>query len=290
MNKATYTGWPSSNFPLSTEGLDFMQEQLLLAAEYAKSAGGNYIISGCTVSGTTAAAGVMVLAGEIIRFSGGTLQSTVRVKETATDITAGSVTYTGAYKNRIAEFGSNIGGTETYNWADIKPFPTNAYLEANKATKAELEALQNLAMPKGGIIMWSGSIVSIPSGWSLCDGRTENGVLTPNLSGRFIVGYDAASNNLPVNVTDGKQENYAAIRNTGGKTTVQLTADESGVPEHSHPYNEYQHISSAQNRVVTGAYGAINSNNTGNNTPQDAAQAHENRPPYYVLAFIMKTV
>ena len=27
-------------------------------------------------------------------------------------------------------------------------------------------------IPSGGIIMWSGSIASIPSGWALCDGTS----------------------------------------------------------------------------------------------------------------------
>jgi hypothetical protein len=39
-------------------------------------------------------------------------------------------------------------------------------------------------IPTGCIVMWSGSLASIPSGWHLCDGT--NG--TPNLQGLFIEG------------------------------------------------------------------------------------------------------
>lgn len=39
-------------------------------------------------------------------------------------------------------------------------------------------------LPIGSIVPWSGSIGSIPSGWSLCDGT--NG--TPDLRDRFMVG------------------------------------------------------------------------------------------------------
>ena len=39
-------------------------------------------------------------------------------------------------------------------------------------------------VPVGGIIMWSGSIVSIPARWALCDGTNS----TPNLRDKFIVG------------------------------------------------------------------------------------------------------
>ena len=42
----------------------------------------------------------------------------------------------------------------------------------------------NNAIPSGVIVMWSGSIDSIPEGWALCDGN--NG--TPDLRDRFILG------------------------------------------------------------------------------------------------------
>ena len=42
-------------------------------------------------------------------------------------------------------------------------------------------------VPVGGIIMWSGTIASIPTNWALCNG--SNG--TPDLRNRFIVGADA---------------------------------------------------------------------------------------------------
>lgn len=40
------------------------------------------------------------------------------------------------------------------------------------------------SIPVGGIIMWSGSIASIPSGWALCNGSNS----TPNLTDKFIIG------------------------------------------------------------------------------------------------------
>jgi hypothetical protein len=38
--------------------------------------------------------------------------------------------------------------------------------------------------PSGGIIMWSGTIATIPSGWLLCNGSSG----TPDLRNRFIIG------------------------------------------------------------------------------------------------------
>ncbi len=43
----------------------------------------------------------------------------------------------------------------------------------------------NALVPKGAIIMWSGT--NVPSGWALCDGLSG----MPDLRGRFVVGYDS---------------------------------------------------------------------------------------------------
>lgn len=294
MNKATYTGWPSGNFPLSTEGLDFIQNQILLSAILANMAGGNCILSGCAVSGTTVAAGYMVLNGEVLPFAGGTLQASVRVRETASDITAGSITYTGAYKTRVAEFGSNIAEVDTYAWADIKKTPTLTSLDTEKATKAALEEVRALVMPVGAIILWSGALTAIPAGFALCDGT--NG--TPNLSGRFVVGYDSASNSVPANATD-TTENYGKIGNKGGRTSVSLLTSE--LPEHYHLNGVADDVQGGfvYGGVTTDMPGSatlsINNEGTsriyqGKTSSVGGAQAHENRPPYYVLAYIIKTV
>lgn len=42
------------------------------------------------------------------------------------------------------------------------------------------------AVPVGSIVLWSGSIGTIPSGWGLCDGVNNPG--GPNLQGLFVVG------------------------------------------------------------------------------------------------------
>jgi len=47
----------------------------------------------------------------------------------------------------------------------------------------------NHYIPQGAVIMWYNSKNKIPYGWQLCDGSVApNGVTTPNLSNRFIVG------------------------------------------------------------------------------------------------------
>ena len=154
----------------------------------------------------------------------------------------------------------------------------------------------NGTIPLGGIIMWSGSTSNIPAGWALCNGA--NG--TPNLRDRFIVG--AGSSYGP--------------GATGGLNTVQLTT--SQMPSHNHSVS----VSSAGNhnhviRTDTGGGGAYGgsyspgmiqanaifpatanaqgaSDFAGNHSHSASAGfsggngSHENRPPYYALAFIMR--
>jgi hypothetical protein len=77
----------------------------------------------------------------------------------------------------------------------------NVYNGANKASitytgSSDISVDIGKLFPSGGIILWRGSIASIPSGWALCDGN--NG--TPNLKDRFVVG---AGNSYAVGATGG---------------------------------------------------------------------------------------
>jgi microcystin-dependent protein/cytoskeletal protein CcmA (bactofilin family) len=72
--------------------------------------------------------------------------------------------------------------------------------------------ITNAFVPRGIIVMWSGSITARPTRWSLCDGT--NG--TPDLRNRFIVGSGST-------YTTGA---------TGGNSTQTLSI--SNLPEHSH--------------------------------------------------------
>lgn len=172
------------------------------------------------------------------------------------------------------------------------------------ATNYALNTNGNGPVPAGGIIMWSGSIASIPTGWALCDGT--NG--TPDLRQRFITG---AGDNPVVPGTG-----YTP-GSTGGADQVTLTATQSGLPAHSHTVNDPGHTHSISQSnwgdlIAIGGYDAHSDNGSGNTSfdnvnavsltaanattnitinnsaAQNAAAPHENRPPYYALAFIMK--
>lgn len=157
--------------------------------------------------------------------------------------------------------------------------------------EGNIKELNETLMPIGAIIMWSGKVADIPTGWRLCDGN--NG--TPNLKDRFIMGA----------VTD------ATINKTGGQNEVTLTVNQipahqhtggtNSAGEHSHYYYEEDSPSYGRKEILRYSQGwekritsyglilpsgshshTVTINNTG------GGQSHENRPAYYKLAFIMK--
>lgn len=106
------------------------------------------------------------------------------------------------------------------------------------------------AIPRGVVVMWSGSIASIPSAWALCDGG--NG--TPDLRDRFVVGSSASR----------------AVGSAGGSKS------------HSHS------ASTGQSSTFVNAGGGGNAVTYYTHTHPVNIVATNHLPPYYALAFIMK--
>lgn len=80
-------------------------------------------------------------------------------------------------------------------------------------------------VPVGGIILWSGTIASIPTGWSLCDGTANSP--GPDLRDKFIVGAKQDDSSVPkTNVT-------GSLTSTGGAATHDHTATSGAVSAHS---------------------------------------------------------
>ncbi|MFC1576310.1 hypothetical protein ACFL3J_01420 [Candidatus Omnitrophota bacterium] len=137
-------------------------------------------------------------------------------------------------------------------------------------------------VPSGGIIIWSGAEADIPTGWVLCDGSNS----TPDLRSRFIAGA-------------GTGGSYS-VGDTGGKTSHALTISEMPAHNHGSSGNHRHTLKSDTN----GAFGTNNPDGwlnqggttlgrteyAGNHThtTQGSGNAHENRPPYYALCYIMR--
>jgi microcystin-dependent protein len=142
-----------------------------------------------------------------------------------------------------------------------------------------------IGVPVGGIIMWSGTIAAIPSGWALCDGLSG----TPDLRSRFVVG---AGSSYAVGATGGADSVTL--------TTAQLpahshTGTTGSAGNHNHGTGIFRSGSSFQVQTTAGSLhttgntdsdGAHTHSFTTNNT--GSGNSHENRPPYYALAYIMR--
>jgi len=193
---------------------------------------------------------------------------TVKVSSGIVTATSGITTYYGDGNNLIVS-GSTL---------------PNASLSAQIVN---LEALITTGVPSGVIVMWSGTIANIPTGWALSNG--SNG--TPDLRNRFIVG--AGSDTLSVwgfNKTTGAStftggQSYVGVGSTGGNVGVALTIGE--MPAHTHSGGATYPGSGTEQNQSGGPEDYTTFNvNTGS---AGGNEYHENRPPYYALAFIMKT-
>lgn len=77
-------------------------------------------------------------------------------------------------------------------------------------------------LPIGSIILWSGTLANIPTGWSICDGSVANGHATPDLRSRFVIG--AGNGGI-----------YNSPGVTGGSSTTAGAATTSSDGSHTHP-------------------------------------------------------
>ena len=172
-----------------------------------------------------------------------------------------------------------------------------------------------VAVPSGCILLWSGAANAIPSGFVLCNGSNS----TPDLRGKFVVGYHDSNGDYDVG-------------DTGGAETVTLS--EAQIPSHNHSFSSsHTHGSGSYSTNTTGSHThtwqrqdvginngyrpwpasnndckstTVNTGSNGNHSHTitgtsgsgtasgttgnaGSGNAHENRPPFYALCYIMKT-
>jgi hypothetical protein len=212
------------------------------------------VAGGLTVTGTTALTGATTLSSALT-YGGVTLSNAVT--GTGSMVLSASPTFTGVPAAPTA-----APGTSTTQIA------TTAFALAN-------------GVPTGAIILWSGSIATIPSGWVLCNG--SNG--TPDLRDRFVV---CAGGTYAVAATGGNAD-ATLVSHTHTATVVD--------PGHAHGVLTYQ--GGAPDNWISGSFSnspvntySTNSAVTGisvTNSTQGSSATGANLPPYYALAYIMKT-
>ena len=174
-----------------------------------------------------------------------------------------------------------------------------AKLVAGMATQAELDAVVaalNAAVAEArvppGVVAWTAAS-SAPAGWLLCDGSAVSRTTFSDLFAVIGTTYGAGNGSTTFNVPNLKQRvpvgrdasdsDFAALGQTGGEKTHQLTVDE--MPAHTHRVggilaNTPQN--GGANRLVPSGTDHVTGATGG-------SQAHNNLQPYIVLNGIIKT-
>ncbi len=226
----------------------------------------------------------------------------------------------------------------------IDTITTTKHIVANKTTKEQgtkykIQQNNQTGTPMaaiGSIIMWSGDPATLPRNWKLCNGGkyyepiSGDSLPIPDLSGKFVVGYDDSDtdyNTIGATGPPTDASDYDVI--DGGK---KISLKKTSMPVHNHSLIHHNH--SHDNNIESGSsliwettkykkdaslfdlyeppdtlnyeiiiygyelphfphhhpvlgsikkgYAYITTNHTGFNHP------HENRPPYYTLAYIIR--
>jgi microcystin-dependent protein len=148
------------------------------------------------------------------------------------------------------------------------------------------------AFPSGGIIIWSGSVASVPSGWYLCNG--SNG--TPDLRDRFVVG---AGSTYAVADTGGSANAIAVSHTHTATTASDGTHNHDVVGTKSDGYtiygaDKFYTVSSGGPSQYVDAIKSTGIASAGPHThtitvaSAGSSGTNANLPPYYALAYIMK--
>lgn len=321
-----FTSMANRAFPLDCETLEAIQNNIDMLGALGNMVGDKTILSGCGVrTGGGRNEGYVFLKtyaypmGEVLHFAGSNEDSDyLHLSTTNGDVIQGTETYTGAYTTRQVVQGT---GDEQWSWAELsEPVDIEAIaasLREEMATLAE-EVARIKPVPLGVVEMYSGS--TIPENYAVCDGQAlsqslypdlyqaigtrfnKNGTASgmfclPDLRGRFIVG-------------QGSESDYNTIGNTGGEKEHTLTPEETAMIAHDHTAScsnggEHRHkilsesgddggsgqheLGSGDNGKTTESAGAHSHTITiGSTASRNAYTAHENRPPYFVLFYIMR--
>lgn len=308
MNTQKFKNNGRNKFPLSTDTLDFIQEQIKLVYGLTSLAGMNILLK----ESSSTAPGLVIVNGELMPLTG-TPAARIAVETTSEDVTFLSETIENARTTKVAVY-SSYSGEPVSHFSKVMT----------------IEELQKHHTPKCTVIDWWGeaSCDNLPFGWVPCGGffpnnssevdaelakwqnryngmsltkqkqyngrtyyariKSVNGVTVPDLTGRFIVG--AGTGGMETSYTKGA---------TGGANSVTLTASQSGLPAHSHNVtgqtnegvatwgeggSDIVGLSNGTVKII-GITGTAESNEAVN-----AVSAHENRPPYFALYKLIKVI
>jgi len=164
-------------------------------------------------------------------------------------------------------------------------------------------------LPSGIIVAWNNQ--AIPAGWLLCDGitKTKDGVATPDLRGRFILGEGSGDSLTPrVANTIGGFERVALVNTelpahnhtVPSMLTTRTADDGAGLATAPAPPTctktpcappvcpTIQGLTTANPLNAVKLETTPTSSSGGTSATVNEALPHENMPPFYILRYIMK--
>ena len=286
------------NFPLDCETLDNLQRAIATVEMFGNLFGDKIILSGCTkqMDGTYEEGYVFIKSttcpnGEVIPFKGGDTSEGVKIVSEDISVTTSTTIFASAYTSRyLASANGNETG-DVYMWDEFANVtPLRDFINNTQAKIKELETTANEHI--GVVKMWAGTVDQIPEDYLLCDGGDISGrgyetlrrILgksnVPDLRDRFIVGYN------------NENTDYCDIGNTGGSDTFMLTSDM--LPPHTHQYTRASAgglvtINNGTSATQKHAVASVRSDTAETTSCGDGKEVLiDMRPPYYVLAFIIK--
>lgn len=179
-------------------------------------------------------------------------------------------------------------GSPAFTGTPTAPTATVGSNTSQIASTAFVKTAVDSWFPTGGIIIWSGAVAAVPTGWYLCDGTNS----TPDLRNKFVVG---AGSTYAVGATGGSAD-AVAVSHTHTATSTSTVTD----PGHTHGI--LGSTSTSGGNANTARIGSFldsgitsSSATTGISvaTATTVASAgvsgtNANLPPYYALAYIMK--
>ena len=156
------------------------------------------------------------------------------------------------------------------------------------ATTAFVQTALASAFTSGMIMMWSGTIATIPTGWVLCNGSNS----TPDLRNRFIIGAHSDSAGVAYSTVTGSNTQTGGTKDAIVVShTHTATSTDSG---HTHTQNGFGGSAPGATTSATPIFGSSTTgtgfaNITTTIASTGSSGTDQNLPPYYALAFIMKT-
>ena len=117
----------------------------------------------------------------------------------------------------LVQEGLTVGSNDLYvdyvnNEVGIGTASPDTALHVMGEIKSVVSGVNFYMVPKGAIMLWSGDIADIPSGWALCDGTLD----TPDLRNKFVMSVQSAED----------------PGTTGGSSSYTLSVNQ--LPSHSH--------------------------------------------------------